>query len=72
MNGYECGTCDQDPCVCKEREKTIKIKSGKAVAEIGIDVFSKMRNKRRMKIIKWIWPDIQRLADALYDYWDES
>lgn len=71
MNGYECGGCGQSPCVCREREKTIRIKSGRDVAEVGIDVFSKVK-RRRMKIIKWIWPDIQRLTDALYDFWDKS
>ena len=60
----ECAVCDCDPCACR-------IVQGKKVAEIGIDVFTKVR-RWRMKVIKWIWPDIQRLADALYDYWDKS
>ena len=69
MNGgmTECNVCDRDPCVCKH----LRIVQGKAVAEIGIDVFSKV-GRWRQKIIKWIWPDLQRFLDALYDYWDES
>ena len=75
MNGYECGVCDQSPCVCKEVAKRLedglRIVEGRAVAEIGIDVFSKV-GRWRQKIIKWLWPDLQRLSDALYDYWDKS
>ena len=44
---------------------------GKKVAEIGIDVFSKVK-RWRIKLIKWFWPDLQRLSDALYEYWDKS
>lgn len=75
MNGAECGTCGYIQCKCKEidqrKEKEERIKEGRAVAEIGIDVFSKVK-RRRMRIIKWLWPDLQRLSEALYDYWDKS
>ena len=71
MNGYECGECGQCPCVCEEMRRRKTITEGKKVAEIGIDVFSKVK-RRRMKLIKWLWPDLQRLSDALYDYWDKS
>ncbi|KKL07264.1 hypothetical protein LCGC14_2587760 [marine sediment metagenome] len=69
MNGgmTECGVCGRDPCVCEH----LRIVQGKAVTEIGIDVFSKVK-QWRIKIIKWLWPDLQRLSDALYDYWDKS
>lgn len=69
MNGglSECVICDCDPCVCKHR----KITQGKEAVEIGIDVFSKVK-RWRIKIIRWFWPDLQRLSDALYDYWDKS
>ena len=71
MNGYECGVCDVSPCTCEETRKRQRIIEGKEVTEVGIDVFSKL-GKWRMKIIKWIWPDVKRLADALYDYWDKT
>ena len=69
MNGgmTECGVCDSDPCICKH----IRITQGKDVCETGIDVFSKVK-RWRIRIIKWFWPDLQRLSDALYDYWDKS
>lgn len=69
MNGglSECVVCDSDPCICEHR----RIVQGKEVVEIGIDVFSKVR-RWRIRIIKWLWPDLQRLSDALYDYWDKS
>ena len=74
MNGYGCGRCGHGSCVCEERENQKILRdteSGKTSAEVGVDVFSKV-GRRRMKIIKWIWPDVKRLADALYDYWDKA
>lgn len=69
MNGglSECTICNREPCVCKHR----RIIEGKEATEIGIDVFSKV-GRLRLKIIKWLWPDLQRLSEALYDYWDKS
>ena len=73
MNGYECGDCDCDLCVCTEREKTAKIKEGREVAEVGIDVFSKVKfHNWKMRLVRWLWPDLQRLVDALYNYWEKS
>ena len=71
MNGYECGKCNCSPCKCEEIKRRKRIVEGKEIAEIGIDVFSKVK-RRRMKLIKWLWPDIKRLADALFDYWDKT
>ena len=69
MNGglTECSTCDRDPCICDWLRKH----NAEEVAKTGIDVFSKVR-RWRIKLIKWLWPDLQRLSDALYDYWDKS
>ena len=73
MNGYECGVCNCDPCVCVERERIAKIKEGREIAEVGIDVFSKVKfHSWKMKLVRWLWPDLQRLVDALYNYWDKS
>ncbi len=69
MNGglTECVVCGFDPCVCKH----LRIVEGKEVAEIGIDVFSKVK-RWKIRIIRWFWPDLQRLSDALYEYWDKD
>ena len=71
MNGCDCGECGECPCRCEDINKRLRIVTGKETAETGIDVFSKV-GRIRMKIIKWIWPDIKRLADAIYDYWDKA
>lgn len=74
MNGCECGRCFSLPCKCKEHKEAKRlrdIRSGKTTAETGVDVFSKV-GRIRMKVIKWIWPDLSRLSDALYDYWDKA
>jgi len=69
MNGglTECVVCGLDNCACESR----KLAERKEVVETAIDVFSKVK-RWRIKIIKWLWPDLQRLSDALYDYWDKS
>ncbi len=78
MNGgmTECDRCDCDPCRCAEigsKEERKRIKEGREVAEVGIDVFSKVKFYRwRMRLVRWLWPDLQRLTDALYNYWDKS
>ncbi len=77
MNGglSKCVDCGCGICICDKVAKTLedgfKTVTGRNVAEIGLDVFSKVRRWRR-KIIKWLWPDLQRLSDALYNYWDKS
>lgn len=77
MNGAECGWCggshDESTCsIVKEQERKRKVQEGKEVAEIGIDVFSKAPKGFKEKLIKWLWPDLKRLAVALYNYWAES
>ena len=69
MNGgmTECVKCGFDDCVCEN----IKLMERKEVVETAIDVFSRVK-RWKIKIIKWFWPDLQRLSDALYDYWDKS
>ncbi len=76
MNGgmTECNICDWDPCRCKEiedRKKEKRITDGKVVCEVAVDVFSK-GSIWKIVAIKWMWPDLKRLSNALYDYWDKS
>lgn len=73
MNGgmTECSKCDCDPCVCGARKEIKRITDGKVVVETALDVFAQV-GRWRMKIIKLIWPDIKRLSNDLYDYWDKS
>ena len=71
MNGYDCGECGCEPCACEKIKARQRITQGKEVTETGIDVFSKVPGWK-IKIIKWLWPDLQRLSNALYEYWDKA
>ena len=77
MNGCECSWCggshDESNCpIVIEQKRIQKIQEGKEVAEIGIDVFARASKGLRMKIIRRLWPDLQRLVSALKNYWSIS
>ena len=78
MNGglTECNECDCDPCICvsmAEREQQRKISEGKVALEVAWDVFNKCPKGWKQKLIKWLWPDLTRMATAILDYyWDEQ
>lgn len=76
MNGglTECSTCDRDPCICKALRKIKeekRITDGRVVIETAFDIFAKV-GRIRMILIKLLWPDIKKLSNDLYDYWDKS
>ena len=76
MNGglTECHVCDCDPCQCfeikaqKDRKRDF---NAKRAIEAGFDAFGKLKGWRKVAV-KWLWPDVQKLANALYDYWDKD
>lgn len=67
MNGYECGVCDCNPCVCTERRQRKKIREGKDVLE-KLDIALNAPGRRRRKIIMWVFPEIVSVASALRNY----
>lgn len=69
MNGCECGGYDSDPCRCEEISQKEKIKEGQVALEIAWDVFSKGPKGWRRKFIKWLWPDLSRMANAIMEYY---
>ena len=72
MNGYECGVCDCAPCVCTERERRERIKEGTIVIE---SLWQAMAHLPvwKMKIIRWLWPDIAHVAKDMKEYhWKEN
>jgi len=73
MNGgmTECGQCDCDPCCCEaieKRKQEQRVKDGKVVIE---SLWQAMANLShwRMKIVRWLWPDIIHVADDLREYY---
>lgn len=68
MNGYECGSCDTSPCVCAELEKREKIKNGQIIIESLWQAMSKL-SRWRMKLVKWLWPDIVKVSNDMLDYY---
>lgn len=68
MNGYECGDCNMAPCVCKERDRRKRIKEGKIVIESLWQAMSHL-SRWRMKLVKWLWPDIIHVSKDLLDYY---
>ena len=71
MNGYECGQCDQSPCVCKEVERNHRISSGIEVIETAANVFATMPRWRRL-IIKLLWPEIRHIREALNEFYGKE
>lgn len=70
MNGYECSDCGCAPCVCVTiAREDRKIKSGKEALEVSWDVFIKGPKGWKRKIIKWLWPDLSRMANAIKEYY---
>lgn len=69
MNGYECDDCDMDPCICGETYRKERIKEGKEVLEVSWDVFTKGPKGWKRKLIKWLWPDLSRMANAIMEYY---
>ena len=68
MNGYECGVCDCDPCVCSERKRRKNIRDGKIVIESMWQAMVHLP-KWKMKIIKWLWPDIKHVSEDMLEYY---
>ena len=65
MNGAECEECGLIPCKCKE------IKIRKKREQFNIDILEQFyqiltKPKRiRLKILKWLYPEIIHIADEL-------
>jgi len=68
MNGYECSMCGTDPCVCKEVERRKNIKEGKIAIESMWQAMAHLP-RWKMKIIRWLWPDIIHVAEDLREYY---
>ena len=68
MNGYECGMCDVSPCVCAENERRQQIVDGKIVLESLWQAMAHLP-RWKMKIVRWLWPDIINVADDLREYY---
>ena len=68
MNGYECGMCDTSPCTCKNDLRRQRIVEGKVALESLWQAFVHLP-RWKMKIVKWIWPDIIHVAQNLQDYY---
>lgn len=72
MNGYDCGICNCEPCVCDGQERKKNIKEGKIAIESMWQAVVHL-SRWRMKIVKWIWPDIIHVAEDLQKYyWGEE
>jgi len=68
MNGYECGSCGTDPCVCREVERNKNVREGKIAIESMWQAMAHLP-RWKMKIIRWLWPDIIHVADDLREYY---
>lgn len=74
MNGADCGKCGNIQCTCRENELE------KAGYKIYMEQFEADTNKLylalikpkgwRLKLLKWLYPEIQNVADSLRKcYW---
>ena len=68
MNGYECSMCDTDPCICKEVERNKNVREGKIAIESMWQAMAHLP-RWKMKIVRWLWPDIIDVADDLREYY---
>lgn len=68
MNGYECGSCGCDPCICAERRREERIRNGKEVLETFWQALVKLPKWKR-SIIIWLWPDMVEVVDELRKYY---
>lgn len=75
MNGAECnicGDCTHDECQCPNKLKQNKdIDNISEVIETVWNVFA-IIPRWKLKIIRWIWPDILRAVESVKKYYDES
>ena len=74
MNGgmTECGQCGCDPCYCKaieKRKQRQRVKDGKVVIESLWQAMMMHLPSWKMKIIRWLWPDIINVANNLKEYY---
>lgn len=73
MNGgmTECGRCDCDPCCCKaieKRKQEQRVKDGKVVIESMWQAMTHLP-RWKMKIVRWLWPNIIDVANDLREYY---
>ncbi|KKN66006.1 hypothetical protein LCGC14_0475980 [marine sediment metagenome] len=78
MNGYECGGCDMSPCICaeekaREEERKASVRLGKLEKDTNELYFALTKPKGlRLKLLRWLYPEITRVADSLRKcYWAE-
>ena len=71
MNGYECGMCDCDPCVCAAIERRKRIKEGKEAIE-GMAQASQYLTGFRRWLVKHIWPDALHAMDETRKYYEAN
>jgi len=88
MNGYECGQCGCEPCICAEieqrKEKQQRIEEGYRAKKLLRDFEDAtnelfkvlMRPKRvRQRLLRWLYPELRNVANSLRKYYwfkDES
>lgn len=64
MNGAECPSCGRIDCVCDEViDETV---TEEKTTEKIIDVLIKLQGWR-LKVVRWIWPDIEKVRKALLE-----
>ncbi len=71
MNGAECGACGEIKCICEEvsREKGKALKSFEEDTNELYRVLVKPKGLRQ-RLLKWLYPELRKVADSLREcYW---
>jgi hypothetical protein len=71
MNGYQCGSCGECPCICPKCAREQRIKNGTTVIESLWQAITHLP-RWKQKIINWLWPDMLLVAKDLKEHCDRS